>query len=49
MSEPKLHHYVPQFYLKCFGDQSGRFYVWDKNSSKVFPALSGNVAAQKHF
>lgn len=49
MSEPKLHHYVPQFYLKRFGDQSGRFFVWDKNTSKVFPARSGNVAAEKYF
>jgi len=47
--EPKLHHYVPQFYLRQFYDRSGRFWVWDKNSSKVFCASSRSVATGTHF
>jgi hypothetical protein len=49
MSEPKLHHYVPRFYLKFFCDQSDRFWVWDKNSGKIFRAAPGKVAAGTHF
>lgn len=49
MSEPKLHHYVPRFYLKFFCDQSARFWVWDKNSGKVFRTVPNKVAAGTHF
>jgi Protein of unknown function (DUF4238) len=49
MSEPKLHHYVPRFYLKYFCDQSDRFWVWDKNSGKVFCTSPNKVAASTHF
>jgi Protein of unknown function (DUF4238) len=49
MSEPKLHHYVPRFYLKNFCDQSDRFWVWDKNSGKVFCTAPNKVAAGTHF
>lgn len=49
MSEPKLHHYVPQFYLKLFSDQSGRIWVWDKKSRNVFQTTSNRVAAGTHF
>lgn len=49
MSEPKLHHYVPRFYLKFFCDQSDRFWVWDKNSGKVFRTAPNKVAAGTHF
>jgi Protein of unknown function (DUF4238) len=50
MSEPKLHHYVPRFYLKYFCDRSNRFWVWDKkNSGKVFCTNPNKVAAGTHF
>lgn len=49
MSEPKLHHYVPRFYLKYFCDQSNRLWVWDKISRKVFCAAPNKVAAGTHF
>jgi len=49
MSEPKLHHYVPQFYLKYFCDQSDRIWVWDKKSQKAFQTTSNRVAAGTHF
>lgn len=49
MSEPKLHHYVPRFYLSNFCAPSGRFWVWDKVSRKVYPSSPKNVAAGTHF
>ena len=49
MSDPKLHHYVPQFYLKCFSDQSDRIWVWDNVSNKVYRTSPKGVASQTHF
>lgn len=49
MSDPKLHHYVPQFYLKYFCDQSEHLWVWDKISRKVFRTYSNRVAAGNYF
>jgi hypothetical protein len=46
--QPKLHHYVPQFYLRHFTD-SGRFWVFDKLKLTVFQTDPGNVAAETHF
>lgn len=47
--EPKLHHYVPQFYLKNFADVNGGFWVWDKVSRKVYRTTTNRVAAQTNF
>ncbi|NUQ78410.1 MAG: DUF4238 domain-containing protein [Polyangiaceae bacterium] len=49
MSEPKLHHYVPQFYLKRFADERGRVWVWDKLTRKVYRAAPSGISAQTHF
>lgn len=49
MSEPKLHHYVPQFYLKYFADSRGQLFVWDKGTGRVFPSATRGIAAQTHF
>lgn len=49
MNAPKLHHYVPRFYLKRFTDQSERFWVWDKSTEKSFQTNPYGVAAEKHF
>ena len=49
MNTPKLHHYVPRFYLKQFTDQKERFWVWDKSTKKVFQTNPYKVAAEKHF
>jgi len=49
MTSPKLHHYVPQFYLRHFTTPGGRFWVWDKTTRKVFLANPGGVAAETHF
>jgi hypothetical protein len=46
--QPKLHHYVPQFYLRRFTD-GGRFWVFDKLKQTVFQADPGSVAAETHF
>jgi len=48
MPGPKLHHYVPQFYLKRFTEK-GRLWVFDKNTQKVFSAGPQGIAAQTHF
>ena len=49
LNEPKLHHYVPRFYLNNFCDSSSRLWVWDKISRKVYPSSPKNVAAGTHF
>jgi Protein of unknown function (DUF4238) len=49
MSAPKLHHYVPQFHLRRFVDASGRLWVWDKASDRMFGTMPGGIAAEKQF
>jgi hypothetical protein len=49
MSKPKLHHYVPQFYLRRFTDASGRLWVWDADQDRTFQALPDGIAAESHF
>ena len=49
MSIPKLHHYVPQFYLKRFADANGHFYVWNKTTKNIFKSTPTGVAAEKYF
>lgn len=49
VAEPKLHHYVPRFYLRYFCDSSDRLWVWDKMSRKVYQTSPNGVAAQTHF
>ncbi|HEV2727453.1 MAG TPA: DUF4238 domain-containing protein, partial [Solirubrobacterales bacterium] len=49
MSEPKLHHYVPQFYLRRFCDETGRLWAWDRDEDRAFPATPKSVAAEKSF
>ena len=48
MVAPKLHHYVPQFYLRRFTD-NGRFWVFDKLKQTVFQTDPSKVAAETHF
>lgn len=47
--EPKLHHYVPRFYLEHFCDARGKLWVWDKVSRRVYQASPNGVAAQTNF
>ena len=49
MSDPKLHHYVPQFYLRRFCDASGHIWAWDKQTDRVFPTSPQSVAAEHSF
>ncbi len=49
MSNPKLHHYVPQFHLRRFADPTGRLRVWDRENDKIFSARPGSVAAESNF
>jgi hypothetical protein len=49
MTDPKLHHYVPQFYLRRFVDEEGRLWVWDRDRDRVFPSGPPSVAAETNF
>ncbi len=47
----KLHHYVPQFYLRRFVDSAGRLWVWDRDreGNRVFSTRPRSVAAESNF
>jgi hypothetical protein len=49
MSEPKLHHYVPRFYLSRFTDTSGYLWIWDRDKDRIFRTKPSRVAAEKDF
>lgn len=49
MSEPKLHHYVPQFYLRRFCDESGRLWAWNRDEDKAFQATPKSIAVERDF
>jgi len=49
MSDPKLHHYVPQFYLRRFADTAGRLWAWDKLSDASFATNPRRIAAETNF
>jgi len=49
MTNPKLHHYVPQFYLRRFTNESGRLWLWEKGRDRIFTTRPNGVAAEKNF
>ena len=49
MNAPKLHHYVPQFYLRRFTDASGQLWLWDRDRDRVFRTRPDGVAAENNF
>jgi Protein of unknown function (DUF4238) len=49
MSDPKLHHYVPQFYLRRFSDTFDRLWAWDRDMDRVFITSPRSVAAERSF
>jgi hypothetical protein len=49
MNGPKLHHYVPQFYLRRFVGRDGNLWVWDKTKDRAFASSPGSVAAETQF
>ena len=49
MNAPKLHHYVPQFYLRRFTDASGQLWLWDRDRDRVCRTRPSGVAAENNF
>ncbi len=49
MSEPKLHHYVPRFYLSRFTNSAGYLWIWDRDQDRIFHTKPNRVAAEKDF
>jgi len=49
MSEPKLHHYVPRFYLGRFTDAAGYLWIWDRDQDRIFHTKPHRVAAENDF
>lgn len=49
MSTAKRHHYVPQFHLRRFADETGRLWAWDKQTDRIFQTEPGSVASATHF
>jgi len=49
MSQPRLHHYVPQFHLRRFADSAGRLWAWNKATDAVFATSPGGLAAERDF
>jgi hypothetical protein len=49
MSDPKLHHYVPQFYLERFTNSNGRLWVFDKKLNRKFCSSPKSLAAETKF
>jgi len=51
-NEPKMHHYVPQFYLTGFtlsGEKDDNLWVFDKSSGNKFKSRPENIAKQKDY
>lgn len=49
MTEPKLHHYVPQFHLRRFADVGGKVWVWERDLDRAFRTAPANIAAETQF
>lgn len=52
MSEPRKHHYVPQFYLAGFtrsGTKDGELYVFDLKRRKQWKSSPANVAHERDY
>lgn len=50
-NEPKMHHFVPESYLRRFayGSYKSSITVWDKVSNKTFQQNVGDIACSKHY
>jgi hypothetical protein len=46
---PRNQHYVPQFLLRNFCDESGRLFVFDKATERTFRASTRGIAAEAWF
>ena len=48
MATSKRHHYIPQFYLKGFLNESNKFYVFDKVSGEIRKSIPLNSFFENH-
>lgn len=48
-NHPRNQHYVPQFLLRNFCDESGRLIVFDKATGRTFAASTRGIAAEAWF
>src|ERR1700712_5241013 len=44
----KLHHYIPQFYLRGFTDKEDMFFVYDKTTQRIYRTSTQRSFAEKH-
>lgn len=49
MTQPKRHHYVPQFYLKNFANDKGQIWVYDRQTKKYRQQNVRDTAVQQHY
>ncbi len=49
VNTPKLHHFVPQFYMNNFSFDRSKVWVWDKSEDRIFVSSSKNLAAETNF
>jgi len=49
MTDPRRHHYVPQFHQRRFAGADGRLWVWDKTADRVFQTTPGSIAVEADF
>lgn len=49
MNQPKLHHYVPRFYLNYFLNVEKKLWVYDKKGGRAFVTVPNRIAAETHF
>lgn len=42
-SNPKRHHYIPQFIIRNFAGDQGKVWVYNKNDRKIFASKPSNV------
>jgi hypothetical protein len=48
-AEPKMNHYVPQFYLRGFVGKKNQLLVMDRRNKEPFRTAPKNVAGETHF
>jgi hypothetical protein len=44
----KKHHYIPKFYLKGFTDAANQFYIYDKETEKIWLSSPENSFIENH-
>lgn len=49
MGDPKLHHFVPQFYLNRFSGGESKIWAWEKSTNRTFLTKSNSIAARTYF